>query len=344
MPILETFRNLAMILFGLSLLIFAINSVGGCIKPFISKEKLAYFLKKYTSNRFIGCLIGFVCTVVLQSAGAATMIILNFVDEGVLSASSAMAFILGSSIGTTIKSFFSYLDQIKLLSELGTIVIFITFFAVISMSLIKNKKAKEAIKLMFIFSLFFAGPKITKLYFKKFEKSFIGLVEFLNNWSFVGLFIGFAFGVIFCSSSSLTAVIQVSYDSVPGLSLYSVLPLIFGVNIGATIPTFLASLHSKVATKRVAFFKLLSKFVSMLPSILLTIIFKSSLSNINKSSKVNPGLQIAISHLLFNTLSAVIFLPILPYVIKFMEKIIKEKPEQLIKKNTAVEVETIKAK
>lgn len=322
---LEMFKNLVMVLFGLSLLIFAINNIGSCIKPFISKDKLASFLKKYTNNRFIGCLVGFICTVILQSAGAATMIILNFVDEGVLSASSAMAFILGSSVGTTIKSFFSYLDQIKLLGELGTIVMFITFFAVISMSMIKNKKMKEVIKLMFIFSLFFAGPKITKIFFKKFEKTFSGLVEFLNNWPFVGLLIGFSFGAIFCSSSSLTAVIQVSYDIVPGLSLYSVLPLIFGVNIGSTIPTFLASLNNQVATKRVAFFKLLSKLVSTIPSILITVIFKSKLSNINKFSKIQPGLQIAISHLLFNTLSVIIFLPILPYVIKFMEKIIKDK-------------------
>ena len=64
-----------------------------CIKPFINKGKLSYFLRIYTSNRFIDCLVGFVCTAILQSVGAANMTILNFICKSILDTPIVMTLI-----------------------------------------------------------------------------------------------------------------------------------------------------------------------------------------------------------------------------------------------------------
>ena len=67
---LGQFKAIPMIL---GLFIFILSSIGDWIKPFINKEKLSYFLRKYTSNRFICCLIGFICTAILKSAHSVTI-------------------------------------------------------------------------------------------------------------------------------------------------------------------------------------------------------------------------------------------------------------------------------
>lgn len=316
MSFLENFKNISMILGGLSLLMYAMSTIGSFIKPFINVNKLKIFLEKYTKNKYISSLLGFACTVVMQSAGATTMIVLDFTNTGVLNVPSAMAFVIGSSVGTTIKSFISVLP-------ISSIVIFISFFSTVALLITKNKNIKDVLKLIFIISLFFIGPSVTKSFFKGYIKSFEGLFKFLNNYPFLGLFIGFIFGAIFCSSSALTAVLQTVYCQSSILNFYAVLPLVFGVNVGAVIPTLVASLNSDISAKKVILVKLITRLLTIIPGIIIMFIFKNKFVNIVGTSKTVAGeTQIALAHFAFNLLGAIIFVPLLPYLINVLDAIL----------------------
>lgn len=308
------FKDISMILGGISLLIFAMSTIGSFIKPLIDVDKLKVFLEKYTKNRFVSSLIGFVCTVVMQSAGATTMIISDFANNGVLEISSAMSFVIGSSVGTTIKSFLPALS-------ISSYVITLSFIMTIVLLITKNKKLKDISKLIFIISLFFIGPNITNKYFKKeYIKSFNGLFEFLNNYPFFGILIGLFLGTIFCSTSALTAVLQVVYCESQILNFYAVLYLIFGVNVGAVVTSLIASLDKGISGKKVIFVKFITRTLTLIPAIIIAFIFKNKLIGIVGTS--DGKMQIALAHFAFNLLSAIIFVPLLPYLIKVLDNLI----------------------
>ena len=317
-----------MILGGLSLLIFAMATIGNFVKPLVDMNKLKVVLEKYTKNRFIGSLVGFVCTVVVQSSSAATMMVLDFANNGALEISNAMSFIIGSSVGTTVKSF------LPAFASISSYVVTASFIMTLVLLITKDKKLKDISKLVFVISLFFIGPNITKMYFKDYVNSFNGLFKFLNEYPFLGIFVGAVFGTIFCSSSALTAILQVVYCKSSILNFYAVLPLIFGVNVGATVASVIASLNGSVSGKKVVLVKFISRTLTIIPSILIMLILKKKLIDIVGTSKSFDGnLQIALAHFGFNLLAAIIFVPLLPYLIKILDLLFKEKePEDVQQK------------
>ena len=316
MSFLDNFKNISMIFGGISLLMFAMSTIGSFVKPLVNMDKLKVILGKYTKNRFVSSLIGFVCTAIMQSAGATTMIVSDFANNGILGVLSAMSFVIGSSVGTTIKGFFPVLS-------ISNYVITLSFIMTIVLLITKNKKLKDISKLVFIVSLFFIGPSITKIYFKKYVNSFDNLFKFLNNFPFIGILIGFVFGTIFCSSSALTAVLQVVYCNSPILNFYAVLYLIFGVNVGSTVTSLIASLNGEIYGKKVVFVKFITRALTVIPAIVITLIFKNKLVEIVGSSNSFDGnLQIALAHFAFNLLSAIIFVPLLPYLVKVLDILI----------------------
>lgn len=324
----ETVQIIITMLGGLALFIYGMNLMSDGLQK-SAGEKMKSILALLTRNPVLGVLAGALCTAVLQSSSATTVMVIGFVSAGLMSLRQAISIVLGANIGTTITAqliAFNIGDYAWAFVAVGFIMYF--FF-----------KKKEFVSYLgqtiFAFGILFVGINIMGDAMNPLASSpmFTDLMMKVHDIPVLGVLLGTGMTVIVQSSSATVAVLQ-NLASTPGsdgvssiIGLTGALPILFGDNIGTTITAVLASIGASVAAKRTAaahvIFNVVGTFVFIwfIPYYAKFIEFISPTGNeVDVISR-----QIANAHSCFNIFNTIWFIPLIGVLVKVVTKIVPDK-------------------
>lgn len=277
-------------------------------------SRLKSFFDKAITNPLKGALVGTIVTAIIQSSSATTVMVVGFVNAGLMSLYQAVGVIMGANIGTTITG------------QLITFKIddYIPLFIIIGAALIlfmKQEKRKEIGKIIFGFGLLFMGLSAMKDAMSPIAETtfFQDLILALEGNMFLGILVGAAMTAVVQSSSASTAIL-LSLAATGAISLQVAIPILFGNNIGTCVTALLSSLNANKVAKKAAFIHLSFNLIG-------TLIFLP-LINILSQVVVYMGgdidKQIANAHTIFNVVNAIILLPFSGVFVKLANLALKD--------------------
>lgn len=333
----DEFAFWSMVLGGLGLFLFGICSISSILKRLASK-KLSQIINKLSNKPIKGLLVGAGFTALIQSSSGTSALTIGLVRAGVMTFIQAAAIIIGANVGTTITSFIvsiPFMEYFPLVLFVGSIILlFVT-----------NKRWKNIGELCFAFGAIFFGLWLMEMNLKTLAQQawFISLFSSLDNSPWLGLLIGTVATMCLQSSSAVIGVIQGLYSvSAPMITLFGILPIVFGANIGTTITAVFSCIGGSKESQKVALFHVLYNFLGALLFMGVIYIFKNQLENPYLFGRdvngvftfyISPKLQLALAHLIFNLSTAVLFFILLKPLVALINLIIKDKnnKNQLIK-------------
>ena len=324
----ETVQMIITMLGGLALFIYGMNLMSDGLQK-SAGERMKNILALLTRNPVLGVLAGALCTAVLQSSSATTVMVIGFVSAGLTSLRQAISIILGANIGTTITAqliAFSIGDYAWAFVAVG----FVMYF------FLKKKEFLSYLgQTIFAFGVLFVGINIMGGAMKPLAGSpvFIDLMTQVHDIPVLGVLLGTLMTVVVQSSSATIAVLQnlastAGPDGVTSIiGLTGALPILFGDNIGTTITAVLASIGGSLAAKRTAaahvVFNITGTFIFIwfIPYYAKFIQFISpDGAEIDVISR-----QIANAHSCFNIFNTILFIPIIGILVKVVTKIVPGK-------------------
>lgn len=314
--LLSLIGGLALFLYGMHMMSVGLEQTAG--------DKMKSILEKLTSNRFVGVLVGALITAIIQSSSATTVMVVGFVNSGLMTLRQAIWIIMGANIGTTITGQLVALNVGELAPVLAGIgVVMVTF--------INNKKANSIGEIIGGLGVLFIGMNMMSEAMLPLRESeiFIQLITTISN-PFIAVLTGAVFTALIQSSSASVGILQTLANS--GLiGLHSSIYIIFGQNIGTCITAFLASLSANRNAKRTTIIHLSFNIIG-------TVIFMMGIQFIPfvdfmVSLTDYPAAQIANTHTCFNIITTCILLPFGNFLAVIAEKILPitadEKEEEL---------------
>jgi len=324
--------TLSLMFGGLGLFLFGCTFLSGNLKTLVDGgDTFRRLITKATSNRMKSCLVGTGFTALIQSSGGTSALSIGLVKAGALEYKSALAIIIGANVGTCVTAFLIAIPGISQFMP------FISFAAALVMMIVHNRKAQTWSRLAFAFSLIFFGIWLIESNVKsaiKDQQWFYNLMLFLNEHPWVGLLFGTGVTLALQSSSAVIGVVQGIFSAaviasketsaIPSITLFGVLPLVMGANIGAVIPSILSAVGGSATAKRVAFINAFMK--TSMAIVLMGLMF--TIADPLKHSyewTIDAKLQVAFGHLIFNVISACVFLPLVGPLSKLGEIVFKEK-------------------
>lgn len=320
--IINLLGGLGLFLFGMKYMSDGLNQVAG--------NKMKNLLEKLTRNRFKGFLLGVLVTAVIQSSSATTVMLMGFLNAGIMDLAQATGVIIGANIGTTITAVLIAID----VSAIAPVCIFIGA----AMALFSKKQTQKYIgQIILGFGILFFGLKYMSgdaaMGALKTSEGFQSFIMSANN-PFLGIIIGILICSVLQSSSASIGVLQV-------LALQGLMPmsfamyLIIGINVGSAAPLFLSSIGAKTNAKRAAWIYFIFDFVGML--IFTPISLFTSYTDWISSLSDNGSVQVAAGHIIFKIVTAVFLLPFVPVIVKISEKIVKNKEHESVLRFTYID-------
>lgn len=326
-PILLMMGGLGALLLGMNLLQASTER--------LATSGLKKLFEKTAKSRLAGVGIGTLATMIMQSSGATTVMVVGFVNAGVMSLLQATTYIMGANIGTTITAQIVALGGISSSAfPLTQIIIALTLVGVALKMAFHKKHPKIGLvgDLLSGLGLLFLGLETMTTNLQSLFLSNESLKDFLINLSnpFLLLFLGIVLTVLAQSSSAVTSIILAlaMAGAVIGGNGNGVLYLILGSNIGSCSTALLSSIGSTTNGKRTAVIHLLfNVFGSVLFFIVLLCWPKAMESTFVSLFPGNPALQIAMFHTFFNLTCTALFLPFAKGFVFLANKMVKDKKE-----------------
>jgi len=309
--ILSLLGGVGLFLFGMSIMSTGLKNSCG--------DNLQVILEKATTNKFVAVIVGIAMTVLVQSSSATDVMVIGFVNSGMMALSQAIGVILGANIGTTITA------QITAFN-IATFTPFILFMGAVMYLFMKRDIVKHLGSFFMGFGMLFQGITIMKASIAPLANSvmFKNFLAGLTN-PFVALVFGIAFTALLQSSSSATVIFQTFV--VQGILDYNVaVYLIIGAAIGSVTPNLLASLTANRNGKRSAILNLLFNVIRAI--VIVVIINVTPLLTWIQSTSSDPARQIANTHTIFAILAVCIIFPFTDYIIKLTYMFIPKLPEE----------------
>jgi len=316
--------GLGLFLYGMKLMSEGLQKTAG--------SSLKNIIEKFTSNRFIGVIVGALVTVIIQSSSATTVMVVSFVNAGLMNLFQALSIVLGANIGTTITA--------------QLIAFKITQFALpaigmgVAMALFsKDAKKRYYGEIILGFGLLFFGLETMKHAFipLKEAKDFANLFVFFSVNPIAAAAAGAILTVI-VQSSSATIGITIAMASTGLLDFHAAAALVLGENIGTTITANLAALGGSKTAKQAAFGHFLFNFIGVAYMLLFLNVlihfidlYTPGAVDFVAADGTKPYIarHVANLHTAFNIINMVVFLPFIHLLAKLCEKIIKsESPKK----------------
>ena len=244
--VLSLLGGLALFLYGMQMMSNGLEAAAG--------NKMKSILEKLTSNRIKGVLVGAVITAVIQSSSATTVMVVGFVNSGLMTLKQAVWIIMGANIGTTITGQLIALD-------IGAIAPLIAIIGVAVMMFIKNEKAHHISSIFAGLGILFMGMDMMGAAMEPLQESeaFLNLMTKFSN-PLVGILVGAVFTAIIQSSSASVGILQ-ALAATGMIPLSSAVYVLFGQNIGTCITAVLASIGMKVNAKRTTIIHLMFNII-----------------------------------------------------------------------------------
>ncbi|MFH1460065.1 MAG: Na/Pi cotransporter family protein [Candidatus Omnitrophota bacterium] len=300
---------------GLGLFIYGIHLMGEGLQN-ASGDRLRRLLKILTKNRLMGAAVGTFITALIQSSSATTVMLVGFVNAGLMGLRQAIAVILGAHIGTTITGqiiAFKLTDYALPIIALGTILF-----------LFVERRFWKFLGLFFLgFGILFLGLNIMTSGIKPLADN-PAIKEIFINFSknpFLGILTGAVLTAIFQSSSVTTGII-IGLGAMGLLELQAAIPLVFGCNIGTCITAVLASIGTTISARRTAFAHVLIQIMGAIIFFPTLFIFKGIFIRIVGYTSVDIARQIANAHTIFNVANTLLFLPFVGLITKLVTKLV----------------------
>ena len=309
--ILSLLGGVGLFLFGMSIMSTGLKNSCG--------DNLQVILEKATTNKLVAVLVGLLMTVLVQSSSATDVMVIGFVNSGMMTLAQAIGVILGANIGTTITA------QITAFN-IATFTPFILFIGAVMYLFMKKDIVKHLGSFFMGFGMLFQGITIMKAAIAPLSKS-VMFKEFLGGLTnpFVALVFGIAFTALLQSSSSSTVIFQTFVAQ--GILEYNVaVYLVIGAAIGSVAPNLLASLTANRNGKRSAILNLLFNVIRAM--VIVIIINVTPLLRFIQSTSADPARQIANTHTIFAILAVCIIFPFTDWIIKLTYTFIPELPEE----------------
>ena len=301
-----SFTNIISLLGGLGAFLFGMKYMGDGLEM-AAGSKMKDLLEKLTRNRFLGFLLGVFVTVVIQSSSATTVMVMGFINAGIMDLAQATGVIFGANIGTTITSVLIALD----VSGIAPFCIFIGAFLMLYS---KKKQTKHIGQVILGFGLLFQGLHTMSGAMKPL-KDVIWFQEFIMNAKspLLGLLVGAALCAVIQSSSAAVGILQ-------ALAMQGLMPLYFasflvcGINIGSAMPTILASMNARNNAKRASMIYLINNLVG---AVIMTVVTLAlPYTQFIEGLIPDPMFQVSLVHIIFKVVSAAVLLPLTNQVVK----------------------------
>ena len=308
---MDTISIIIQLMGGLGLFIYGMKLMGDGLEN-AAGESLKIILEKVTSNRLMGVAIGAIVTAIIQSSSATTVMIVGFVNAGLMNLSQALGVIMGANIGTTITA---QLVAFKL-DHVAPLFVFIGAALVM---FAKAKNRREIGNIILGFGILFTGMGIMSSSMSPISNSpaFTQVIVAIgNNW-FIGIVAGMAITALLQSSSATTGIL-IALASTGTIDISIALPIVFGCNIGTCITAILASISTNKTAHKAALLHLVFNLVGTL----IFIPFLGILGSFVQTTSNDISRQIANAHTVFNIVNTAILLPFSNYIIRFVNKVI----------------------
>ena len=315
------------LLAGLGALLIGFKLLSDNIEK-LANASLKKLFNKTSKNRWVGIGIGAAVTAIIQSSGASTIMIVGFVNAGLMSLFQATAMIMGANIGTTVTA------QI---AQFGTfdIALYATLFAFIGafMNMLCKKEKPKTIGLALAgLGLVFLSLDFMKTSMKVFSSSdaFTTLLTNVNN-PFLLLFIGIGLTALLQSSSALTTILiaMVTAGLTIGRGPNDILYVVLGTNIGSCVTALLSSFGASTNGKRASLIHLMFNTFGSVIFFIVLLLWPSFMEDTFLVWFPGaPGTQIAMFHTFFNVLFTLLFCPFINVFVFIATKLIPDKKEE----------------
>ena len=308
---MDGIQMLIQLIGGLGLFLYGMKLMGDGLEN-AAGENLKNILEKVTSNKFMGVLVGAIVTAIIQSSSATSVMVVSFVNAGLMNLTQTVGVTMGANIGTTITA------QMVTLDFEAIVPLFIGIGAIMLLT-VKKKRNKDLSAIILGFGILFLGMSTMSGAMEPLKESnaFKDIIDIMGNNVFLGILVGLVATAILQSSSATTGIL-VALASTGSIDMNAALPIIFGCNIGTCVTALLASAGANRTAKKASLVHLLFNIIGVfifLPfmNVVIDLIQKISPDQVTR--------QVANAHTIFNVTVTLILLPLSKFLVLLVNKL-----------------------
>ena len=304
--------GLGLFLYGMQMMSNGLEAAAG--------NRMKKILEKLTANRFLGVVVGAVITAVIQSSSATTVMVVGFVNSGIMTLQQAVWIIMGANVGTTITGQLIALD-------VGAIAPLFAFIGVAFIVFLKNEKLHHYGKIIAGLGILFIGMDMMSAAMVPLRESetFVNIITRFSN-PVLGILAGAIFTAIIQSSSASVGILQALASS-GVIGLPQAVYVLFGQNIGTCITAVLASIGTSRVAKRTTIIHLLFNIIGTTLFTIICILTPFT-TLVEGFTPNNVSAQIANMHTIFNITTTILLIPFGTYLAKLATRILPDLPEE----------------
>ena len=314
-----TIPDIFFLLGGLGLFLYGIHLMSNGLS-LVAGSKLKNLLGKLTHNKWMGALLGFVVTAIVQSSTATTVMTIGFIDSSLMTLTQATGVIMGANVGTT-------LTGILFTFNIQDIVPFIIFLGTMAMLFIQRKVFRHTGMILLGFGILFLGLNLMSSAMSPLrESAFIGNLFTYTQMPIIGLLVGFAVTALIQSSTASIGILLSMVAVGVVTDLNQAIFILYGFNVGTVITVLIASIKANKASKQAAVVHVLFNVLGALMFTIITIL-PLGFVDIVKSMSDTITLQLVYAHIIFNVATMLILLPFSKYIVWAAKKTVRKGSE-----------------
>ena len=317
---------------GLALFLYGMHVMGEGLSK-ASGGRMEKILEKLTGNRFKGVLLGLAVTAVIQSSSATTVMVVGFVNSGIMKLSQAIGVIMGANIGTTVTSWIlslSGLESDSFFIQLLKPTSFAPVLAIVGAALLmfsKREKKKDVGMILVGFAVLMMGMDNMSAAVKPLSDvpEFTNILTMFSN-PFLGILAGAVLTAVIQSSSASVGILQ-ALCLTGSVSYATAIPIILGQNIGTTVTAMISSIGANKNARRTA---LVHLYFNIIGSIAFMIVFytANAFMHFDFMTQAAGPAGIAVVHTAFNITATLVLLPFAKVLEKLAYMTVKETPDE----------------
>ncbi len=319
------------LLSGVALFLFGMSLMGEGLKK-VAGNKLEDLLYKLTNTPIKGVILGALVTAIIQSSSATTVMVVGFVNSGMMKVAQSIGIIMGANIGTSITGWIlclSYIEGSQGLAQLlstATISAVIAVIGIIFKMFVKKATYRNLGNIMLGFAILMVGMQtmsgaVSPL---KDDPRFVHMLIMFSN-PIMGIIAGILFTAVLQSASASVGILQ-ALSMTGSITFASALPITMGIGVGAACPVLLSSIGTSKDGKRTALIYLLNDLFGM---IFWSIVFYSvnSIVHFKFMNMVMSPIKVALLNTVFRTATIIVLLPFIGLIEKLVCVLVKDTPE-----------------
>ena len=307
MEFLGVFGGLALFLHGMQMMSSGLEAAAG--------NRMKSFLERLTANRFMGILVGALITAAVQSSSATTVMVVGFVNAGIMNLNQAVWLIMGANVGKTTTGLLIALD-------VGALAPLVAFIGVAMMVFLKKPNLQHIGQLLAGLGILFIGMDMMSAAMEPLREvpAFVNMMATLSN-PVLGILFGSLFTALIQSSSASIGILQ-TLAATGAVQFSGAVYVLFGQNIGTCITAVMASFGTSRDAKRATCVHLLFNVIGTVIFTIVVMVFP--LTELIENTVPGPMAQIAVMHVIFNLATTLLLLPFGDYLAKLATRILPD--------------------